>query len=513
MPSPLPVVLIVLDGWGIAPEGPGNAVALSRPAFLERLRRSYPYGQLQAAGEAVGLPRGFIGNSEVGHLCLGSGRTILQDLLRIDRAIASGALDGNQVIGRALAAAAAPGASLHLMGLLSDGGVHSHIDHLEALVRLARARALERVRVHAFLDGRDTPPKSGLSYIARAEDFLKRIGLGGIATVSGRYYAMDRDNRWDRIEKAWRALVRREGSRFPSAAAAVEAGYASGVTDEFIEPAVIETPATRDGGVRDGDAVLFFNFRADRARQLTRAFTQPGFDGFPTGARPALGAFVCFTRYDDSFALPVAFPPQRHTGLFGEAVSAAGLAQLRIAETEKYAHVTYFFNGGEERAFAGEERCLVPSWKGATYDLKPEMSAPEVTAELLRRLVADPRRVVVLNYANADMVGHTGRLEPTIAACRTVDAEVEQVVTETLRLGGAALVTADHGNAEEMLDAAGGPVTAHTRNPVPVHLAAPGLEGRRIREQGLLADVAPTLLEILGLPQPKEMEGRSLLRG
>jgi 2,3-bisphosphoglycerate-independent phosphoglycerate mutase len=512
------MVLIVLDGWGFSPRAEGNAIAASAPRFMLGLGRRYPSGLLQAAGEAVGLPPGFIGNSEVGHLCLGAGRTVPQDLLRLQRAIARGDLARNATLLAAMDRSARPGAALHLMGLLSDGGVHSHLDHLTAIVGLAAARGVRRLHVHAFLDGRDTLPRSALAYVGRAEEALRSAGIGSIATVSGRYYAMDRDSRWERTEKAYRALVLREGPRFPSASGAIEAAYGDGVTDEFVIPSVIGPPgrdgAGRGAAVGEGDVIVFFNFRADRARQITRAFTEEGFDGFPVPGRPALGMFACLTSYDRTWDLPVAFPPQNLTGTFGEAISDAGIPQLRIAETEKYAHVTYFFNGGEERVFAGEERCLIPSPRVATYDLKPQMSAPEVTSELVRRLADRPRQAVVLNYANADMVGHTGRFEPTVAACRVLDGCVEAVVEATLRLGGHAIVTADHGNAEQMIDpVTSGPVTAHTTNPVPVHVVGPGLEGRRLREGGLLADVAPTMLRILGVPLPDEMEGRSLLLG
>ncbi len=505
------MVLIVLDGWGHRDETRGNAIKASAPRFLEWLGRTYPSGLLDASGEAVGLPAGFIGNSEVGHLCLGSGRTILQDLARIDRDIRAGTFAQNAVLCGALdAVAARRGADLHLLGLLSDGGVHSHIGHLEALVSLARQRGVPRIFVHAFLDGRDTPPRSGLGYVRRLETFLKQAGSGSIASVTGRYYAMDRDHRWERTERAFRALVERDARRYESAAEAVEASYAAGLTDEFVEPLVVGDT----GAVRDGDTVVFFNFRADRARQITRAFTEAGFEGFRVPRRPALASFVCFTTYDRTWELPVVFPPQHHTGLFGEVISASGLPQLRIAETEKYAHVTYFFNGGVERPFPGEERCLIPSPNVATYDRQPEMSAPEVTAEVMRRLRAAPGQVVILNYANADMVGHTGRFEPTVEACRLLDRCVETVVRETLRLGGHAVVTADHGKAEEMIDPqTGEAVTAHTLHPVPVHVAGAGLEGGRLRARGLLGDVAPTMLGILGIPQPKEMEGRSLLLG
>ncbi len=531
--SRLPLVLIILDGWGHSERAEGNAILRSAPRFLDWLGRTYPGGFLAASGEAVGLPPGFIGNSEVGHLCLGSGRTVLQDLVRINRAIERHDLDRNEALTRACDQARAAGGALHLYGLLSDGGVHSHIAHLEALIDLARRRGLRDLFVHPFLDGRDTPPRSSLKYLKDLEAFLKTAGLGTIATVSGRYYAMDRDNRWDRTEKAYRALVRREGPRYPSAEAAVLASYAASVSDEFVVPAVIDKhsgpgegadpaaggdpaarEAPRDAAVRDGDAIVFFNFRADRARQITRAFTEPGFDRFPIQPPPRLSSYVCFTAYDRTWPLPVAFPPQHLSGILGEALSTAGLRQLRIAETEKYAHVTYFFNGGEERAFEGEERCLIPSPRVATYDQKPEMSAPMVTAEVLQRLAATPEQVIIINYANADMVGHTGKFEPTVAACRVINREVESVVRETIRLGGHALVTADHGKAETMIDpVTGGPVTAHTMNPVPVHVAGEGLEGRRLRPSGLLADVAPTLLELLGIAAPKEMEGRSLLVG
>ena len=523
MPTSLPMVLIVLDGWGHSGRREGNAIAASAPRFLERLGRDYPSSLLAASGEAVGLPAGLIGNSEVGHLCLGAGRVVLQDMARISRTIDRGELERNEVLRQACEQAARPGSALHLMGLLSDGGVHSHIRHLEALVALARRQGVSHLFVHAFLDGRDTPPRSAGAYLADAEAFLRRHGLGAIATVSGRYYAMDRDTRWERTEKAYRAMVLRDGPRSASSEAALAAGYAQGTTDEFVLPTVVDPaaavrpardPASRDAAVRDSDVVIFFNFRADRARQLTRAFTEKGFDGFHLPARPALATFVCFTAYDRAWTLPVAFAPRTLAGTFGEAVSAAGLRQLRIAETEKYAHVTYFFNGGEERVFPGEERCLVPSPRVATYDLNPEMSAPEVTAEVLRRLRERRDQVVILNYANADMVGHTGRFDPTVEACRVIDRSVEAVVTETLRLGGHAVVTADHGNAEEMIDPrTGGPVTAHTLNPVPVHVAGAGLEGRSLRQGGLLADVAPTMLGLLGLEVPDEMEGRSLLPG
>jgi 2,3-bisphosphoglycerate-independent phosphoglycerate mutase len=505
----LPMVLVVLDGWGHSDSRDGNAIAAAAPECMERLRREWPSSLLEASGESVGLPPGYIGNSEVGHLCLGAGRVVLQDFARINRALADGELARNPALQTAMAAAARPGVALHLMGLLSDGGVHSHIDHCEALIDLARSAGVSRLHLHAFLDGRDTAPMSAVPYLERAEARLAARGYSPVATVSGRYWAMDRDNRWERVEKAWRALVLREGERFPTAVAAVRAAHAAGTGDEFVLPAVID-----GGAVRDGDAVVFFNFRADRARELTRAFTEQGFDRFRRSSPPVLSTYVCFTTYDRTWSLPVAFPSQRIISTFGQVVSAHGLPQLRIAETEKYAHVTYFFNGGVEQPFPGEERCLVPSSKVATYDQKPEMSAREVTGEVLRRLEAKPRQVVVLNFANADMVGHTGKMEPTVEACRVTDRSVEAVTAVVLRLGGVAVVTADHGNAEQMIDPrTGGPVTAHTMNTVPVHVVGRGLEGRRLRDGGLLADVAPTMLEIMGIPIPAEMEGRSLLVG
>ncbi len=514
-PARRPMVLVVLDGWGHSPRREGNAIAACSPSFMDRLAREWPSSLLQASGASVGLPDGYMGNSEVGHLCLGAGRVVPQDLARINRAIADGSLARNEALAVALAGAGRPGAALHLIGLLSDGGVHSHIDHFDAVVDLARAHGVRHLFTHAFLDGRDTPPMAAQKYVARAEAHLKDRGYGPIASVMGRYFAMDRDNRWERTEKAWRALVLREGDHVPDAAAAVAAAHARGQGDEFVPPAVVDG-AGREGRepvFRDGDAVVFFNFRADRARQITRAFTEQGFDRFRRPTPPILSAFVCFTTYDRTWSLPVAFPPQtiRHT--FGEVVSDAGLPQLRIAETEKYAHVTYFFNGGVEQPFPGEERCLVPSPKVATYDLVPAMSSREVTGEVLKRLAAKPGQVVVLNYANADMVGHTGKLEATIEACRVLDQCVESVVTATLGHGGAAIITADHGNAEEMIDArTGGPVTAHTTNPVPVHVVEAASRGRRLRD-GLLADVAPTMLEMMGIPIPAEMEGRSLFKG
>ncbi len=513
-----PFLFCVLDGWGVGAGGPGDARALARAGaktpFLDGLVREWPTAALAASGLDVGLPAGVMGNSEVGHLNLGAGRVVDQDIVRIDREADADALADNEVVRAAAARAREGGGRLHLLGLASDGRVHSSDRHMAALLRAAARLGLpgDRTVVHAFTDGRDTPPRSGEVHLERLQRACAAAGAGVVATVSGRYYAMDRDARWDRTRLAWLALVRGEGPRAPGALEAIRAAHGAGIGDEFLVPTVLDLP----GGplvIGPRDSVLHSNFRPDRARQLTRALADPAFDAFDRGDVPRPAAFATMTLYDGTFPWPTAFPPLFVRDTLGEAWSRAGLRQLRIAETEKYAHVTYFFNGGEERAFPGEERCLVPSQRGvATYDQKPEMSAPELTAEVLKRMQARPAQAIVLNFANADMVGHTGRLEPTVAACRVVDRSVEQVVRETLRLGGFAVVTADHGNAEQMIDPkSGAPLTAHTMNPVPVHVVAAGLEGKRSRPSGLLSDVAPTMLSLMGLKAPDEMEGRSLL--
>jgi 2,3-bisphosphoglycerate-independent phosphoglycerate mutase len=508
----LPFVLISLDGWGHSAAVEGNAIARCGAPHMTSLAARYPSTLLDASGLAVGLPPGQMGNSEVGHMCMGAGRVVLQDLMRITTAFASGDAARNPALTAVMDQVRGAGGALHLMGLTSDGGVHSHIDHARGLVRMARDRGVGRIVFHAFLDGRDTPPRCAMDFVTALQRFFRDEKAGVFGTVTGRYYAMDRDNRWERTALAWNALTRSEGFHEPDAAAAVRSAYARGEDDEFVKPTVIE------GGspVADGDGVIFFNFRADRARQLTRAFTQPGFDRFDRGHAPDLLGFVCMTRYDETFDLPVAFPPQSPRHVLGQVLSRAGLRQLRIAETEKYAHVTFFFNGGEEKTFPGEERILIPSPKVATYDLKPEMSAREVTDALLDRMHANPRDlVVILNYANADMVGHSGVLEATVQACRIVDECVGRVVDAALALGGAAIVTADHGNAEQMIDPVnGGPHTAHTLNPVPAILVTrehPAASGAALRAYGTLADIAPTLLSRLGLDPPQEMTGRDLL--
>ena len=499
------VVLVICDGWGVAPPSPGNAIALARTPVFDRWMRDYAHTTLEASGEAVGLPAGMMGNSEVGHLNLGAGRMVPQDLLRIDLSIRDGSFFENPVLVEAVDRAAAGNGSLHLLGLLSDGGVHSHVRHVEGLLELARRHGVGNLWVHAFTDGRDTPPRSARTYVERIERKLAET-VGAIGTVCGRYYAMDRDSRWDRIEKAYRAIVAGEGQTAGSAVEAIEAGYERGETDEFLSPTVVG----HDSRIRDGDTAIFFNFRADRARQLTRALTDPGFADFGRDEAPRLH-FVCFTEYKKEFSLPVAFPTRKLENTLAEVWEAKGVRNLRIAETEKYAHVTYFFNGGVERAFAGEERILVPSWRGATYDLHPQMSAEAITAEAEKALSAGLYQAVVINYANADMVGHTGKLSETISAIETLDACFGRLEPAVAKAKGRLILTADHGNAEQIIDpASGGPHTAHTTNPVPFVLCE---KGTTLREGGALADVAPTLLGLQGLPVPKEMTGRDLRAG
>jgi 2,3-bisphosphoglycerate-independent phosphoglycerate mutase len=449
-----------------------------------------------------------MGNSEVGHLNLGAGRMVPQDLLRVDLALREGSFFENPALLRAAEHARRPGATLHLMGLLSDGGVHSHERHVFGLLELARRRGVPRVRIHAFTDGRDTPPRSALGYIARLEEELSATG-GAIASVSGRYYAMDRDQRWDRVALAWDALRLGRARRAGSARAAVEDAYARGESDEFIVPTVIESEGAALGPVADGDSVVFFNFRADRARQLTRAFTERDFREFDRGEHPSV-LFVCFTEYKKEFGLPVAFPTPRLDRVLAAVWAEAGIRNLRLAETEKYAHVTYFFNGGVETPYPGEERLLVPSWKGATYDLHPQMSAREITNEAVRAMSAGDFGAIVLNYANADMVGHTGKLPETIAAIETLDRCFARLEMAAREAGWLLVMTADHGNAEQMIDpSTGQPHTAHTTNPVPILIAR---AGGHLRSGGSLRDVAPTILGLQALPVPDEMTGRDLTR-
>jgi len=506
-----PLALLILDGWGIADSSNDNAVRQALTPRLDTLFRDYPSTRIGASGLDVGLPEGQMGNSEVGHLNIGAGRIVYQDLTRITKSIKDGDFFANPVLLDAIARVNASGGKLHLMGLLSDGGVHSHNTHLYALVEMAKRQGIQDVCVHAFLDGRDTPPKSGESYLQQLEEELRRIGLGKVATVTGRFYAMDRDNRWERVERTYRAMVLGEGIEVSSYTEAISGAYASGQTDEFVEPRVVVCEDHPVGKVENGDAIVFFNFRSDRAREITRIFTQKDFEHFSRKIYPALSAYVCMTEYDETFDLPVAFPADTLPNLLGEVIAREGLTQLRIAETEKYAHVTFFFNGGNEVANPGEDRVLIPSPKDvATYDLKPEMSAPAVTDAVVERIASGKYDLIVLNYANPDMVGHTGILSAAITAMETVDTCVGRVVDAVIEGGGRLIITSDHGNCEKMADTTGHPHTAHTADPVPLILVDPSRKGVRLRE-GILADIAPTLLDILGVQPPAEMTGKSLI--
>ena len=504
-----PVMLIIRDGWGINPGGRekreenGDATLLARTPFHNKLYRDYPGAKLSASGADVGLPNGQIGNSEVGHLNLGAGRIVYQDLTRINKAIAEGELTRNRVLQETFAGAR--GHRLHLLGLVSDGGVHSHYTHMIALANAAREAGVIQIFVHAFTDGRDTSPTGGAACLKTCEKELQKSG-GQIVTVVGRYFAMDRDRRWDRTKKAWDAIVFGRGEICESSpSAAVERQYSLGKTDEFMPPLIFSH--ANEQRVRDGDSVLFFNFRADRARQLSQAFLLKDFDGFDREVWPQVH-FITLTQYDVTYSSPFVFAPAEIEHILGEAVSAAGKSQLRIAETEKYAHVTYFFNGGIERAFPGEDRKIVPSPKVATYDLQPEMSARELTDEVLARMANYD--LIILNFANPDMVGHTGVLDAGIKAVETVDECVARIISKLLDLDGKCIVTADHGNCEQMRNPDGSPNTAHTTNLVRFVYVAKDAAQFRCKD-GILADVAPTLLFLLGLPQPKEMTGHNLL--
>ncbi len=502
MPPSRPVMLVILDGWGWREDATDNAVHQARTPNFDRLWAG-PHAFLRTSGEDVGLPAGQMGNSEVGHLNIGAGRVVTQDLPRIARAIADGSLATGPAMRRLIGALQASGGTCHLLGLVSDGGVHAHLDHAAALARIVAAEGIP-VRIHAFTDGRDTAPRSAEGYVAALQAALPAGAT--IATICGRYFALDRDNRWDRVGRAFGVLARADGTRFPSAAAAIAAAYADGVTDEFIPPAAIGDYR----GMADGDALLSFNFRADRIRELLAALLDPAFTGFPRTA-PHFAAAVGMTRYGDELAplMQAIFPPHDMAGLLGEAVSAAGKRQLRLAETEKFPHVTYFMNGGREQPYAGEERILVPSPKVATYDLQPEMSAPELTAKAVGAIRSGQFDMLILNFANPDMVGHTGSLPAAIAAVEAADRGLGAIADAVSAAGGALLVTADHGNAELMRDPqTGAPHTAHTTNLVPVMLAAAG--GAALRN-GRLADLAPTLLDLLGIGLPDAMTGRSLL--
>lgn len=504
--SPRPVVLLILDGWGHREETADNALALADLPHWRQLLATCPHTLIHTEGRFVGLPDGQMGNSEVGHMNLGAGRIVYQDLTRVDAAIEDRSFFANVELNAACDAVRASGGTLHVMGLLSPGGVHSHEQHLFAMLELAQRAGVARVAVHAFLDGRDTPPQSAEPSLRTLQALCARLGNAHVATVGGRYYAMDRDRRWDRVRRAWDAIVEAEsGQHAADALAALQAAYARGENDEFVAPTVLDGAQP----MRDGDAVVFMNFRADRARQLTAAFVEPGFDGF-AARRPALVRFVCLSEYDARLPAALAFAPDdlRHT--FGEVLAAAGRTQLRIAETEKYAHVTFFFSGGREDLFDGEQRILIPSPQVATYDLQPEMSCPELTTKLVDAINGGGFDAIVCNIANPDMVGHSGILEAAILAAQAVDVAIGQIVAAVRAAGGAVLITADHGNLEMMRDpATGQPHTAHTVGPVP--LVYVGERHATLREGGALRDVAPTLLDLLGLPQPAEMSGQSLL--
>jgi 2,3-bisphosphoglycerate-independent phosphoglycerate mutase len=516
-----PVVLIVLDGWGIRAEREHNAIAMARTPVFDELMGRYPHAQLIASGEAVGLPAGQMGNSEVGHMNMGAGRVVYQDLTRIDKSIRDGDLFASEALTAAMDRVAHGRHALHFIGLVSDGGVHSHQRHLHALLDMATRRRVPQVFVHVITDGRDTSPTGGIRYVAELEDVVRRAGVGRIATVSGRYYTMDRDKRWERTKLAYDALMS-SSSASPSATssptaqsalAAIQAAYDGGITDEFIKPIVIvDANGAPVGPMRDGDSVIIFNFRADRARQITRALAlgDDQFDGFARPNRPGLHA-TTMTVYDRTFNLPVVFTPQTFSNNLADVLAEHARTNLRLAETEKYAHVTYFFNCGREEPYEGEDRILVPSQKVATYDLMPEMSAPGIADNLVADLSARRHHVVICNFANADMVGHTGSMEATIAAVETVDRCLGRIMTDLRAVGGTAIVTSDHGNAEQMWDdELKAPHTAHTSNPVPVVLCSDGFVGRRLND-GWLRDVAPTILGLLEIQPAVEMTGRSLL--
>ena len=497
-----PTVLVIMDGFGMGNPGAGNAVSLANTPVLDRLFAENAHTTLSASGLDVGLPDGQMGNSEVGHTNIGGGRVVFQDLPRISRAIDSGEFFKNPAYNKAMDDCLQKGSSLHLYGLLSDGGVHSTVEHLWALLKMAKDKGLEKVYIHAFLDGRDVSPTSGKDFVAQCVEKCAEIGVGKIATVMGRYYAMDRDKRWERLQMAYDAMVYGEGVQNSDPVDAVARSYENGVTDEFVEPVVCDSQGT----ISNNDSIIFFNYRPDRAREITRAIVDPEFDGFPREFFPT--TYVCNTEYDASMPnVLVAWPRIAVKNGLGEYLSSLGMTQLRIAETEKYAHVTFFFNGGVETQYPGEDRVLVASPKVATYDLQPEMSACEVCDKCVERVRSGAYDVVILNFANCDMVGHTGVLEAAVKAVETVDACVGRVVDAALEMGGIAMITADHGNAEQMVQPDGSPMTAHTTNRVPFILCGSGTELR----EGRLADIAPTILDVMGLACPPEMDGKTLI--
>ena len=507
-----PYAIIIMDGYGLSGEKNGNAIAMEGSPNVEKYRREYPSGELGASGMSVGLPDGQMGNSEVGHLNMGAGRIVYQELTKITKEIGDGGFFKNEALLGAMENAKKNHKKLHVWGLLSDGGVHSHNTHLYALLKMCKENGLDNAYVHCFMDGRDVSPTSGAGFLRDLQAEMDKLAFGEIASVCGRYYAMDRDNRWERVAKAYDMLTLGNGIHAEYAADAVEASYKNEVTDEFILPTNVVRGGRPVALVEEGDSIIFFNFRPDRAREITRAFSQEDFNGFERKTGYLKPYYVCFTQYDATFNdVRVAFKPQSLDNTLGEYLSKKGLTQLRIAETEKYAHVTFFFNGGVEAPNAGEERALVPSPKVATYDLQPEMSAFEVTDRAIKELSSGKFDVMILNFANCDMVGHTGVISAAEKAVETVDICVDKVLRQILKMGGGALLTADHGNADKMIAEDGSPFTAHTTNPVPVVLVCDRLKDKKLREGGVLADLAPTLLDMMGLEKPAEMTGKTLI--
>ncbi len=504
-----PVAIIILDGLGWRHEVMGNAVAQAKKPYFDHLLEKYPHSTLKASGLDVGLPEGQMGNSEVGHTNIGAGRIVYQSLTRIDKAIQDGDFQTNPVLSDAMESTIKYQSNLHLFGLLSDGGVHSHINHLISLIKTAKEKGVPNIYVHAFLDGRDVSPNSGINYVKQLEEAIKEIGAGEIATISGRFYAMDRDKRWERVEKAYNAIAHGEGEKATSALEAVQTSYDNEKFDEFVLPTVIEKDGKPVATLQDNDSIIFFNFRPDRAIQLSNAITDDEWEFFDRGQRAKNLKLVTMTMYNPSIKAEIAFPPVALKNVIGEVLSDKGLSQLRIAETEKYPHVTFFMNGGRNEEFPGENRILIPSPKVETYDLKPEMSAYEVTDALVADIEADKHDAIILNFANPDMVGHSGMLEPTIKAIEAVDENLGRVIDAITAKGGYAIIFADHGNADTMTTPEGKPHTAHTTVPVPVIVTK---EGVTLREDGRLADIAPTMLDLLNIEKPVEMTGESLIQ-
>lgn len=507
-----PICLMILDGWGLSAQIEGNAIRLAKTPNMDNYYKIYPNTRLDASGEAVGLPEGQMGNSEVGHLNIGAGRVVYQELTRINKEIKNGTFLKNKVLTEAIENVKKNNTSLHLMGLVSDGGVHSHIEHLKALINLVNNNKIENLFIHAFLDGRDVPPRSAIKYLKGMDYYLKEKGIGEISSVSGRYYSMDRDNRWDRTKKSYDALVYRIGEKFKTATDIVEKSYSNGINDEFVIPSLVRSRDEEKAKIKTGDSIIFFNFRPDRARQITRAFISESFNKFDRGKKPPRVNFVCMTQYDKTYNVPVAFPYRNIRNTLGEVISNNNLRQLRIAETEKYAHVTFFFNGGIEKPFKGEDRILIPSPKVATYDLKPEMSASGITDAVLDKIKLKKYDVIILNYANPDMVGHTGYLDAAVKAVETVDRYVGRVVEGLNKVGGLAIITADHGNVEKMIDPIEKKIiTAHTTAPVPFVVCRTETKLKDKNDNFKLGDIAPTILDLLKIEKPEEMTGESII--